>query len=379
MSYTRRMIIAIDIREAAEQKSGKSRYTYNVVMAMIMENQDVSFVLYARETNKDFCSFKNVECVNIHKRGMFWHSAVVRDWKKRVTEGNKDSAYNKFAFFAPTSFIIPFLLPKELTSVVTVHDLIAFKEKTHQKKAALIEKVFAGRALRKAAQVLTPSLNTAHDLAMIFPYTKDKISITPLGVDSTLFADTEENSTKTKPDNREKIILTVGGLEPRKNISTLVDAFLTLPNEFNDYTLQIIGGNGWNSQKLLNKIASHSNRISHLQTVKSEDLPNYYRTATIFVFPSLYEGFGLPPLEAMACSTPVACSNSSSLPEVCGVCALLFKTQSVSDIREKIIMLLKDKEMRDSLSATGLEHAKKFTWKKCAALTMESIKAASKQ
>ncbi len=390
------MVIGIDIREAREQKSGKSRYTYHVVMTMVKANSDVSFVLYGREKNEDFEKFKNVECVNIEKRGMFWHTAVAREWQGRVLgeqkrgsertrksirraaarirEDEKGMAVEPFIYFSPTSFIVPFLLPKKYKSVVTVHDLIAFKEKTHQKKAALIEKVFAGRALRKAAKILVPSHNTAKDLAVLFPYTKEKIVVTPLGVDESFFIKSKVEKTATTP--REKIILTVGGLEPRKNISTLVDAFLTLDEKFAEYKLVLIGGNGWNSQQLIKKINQHAHRISHLTHISGTELPEYYRRATLFVFPSLYEGFGLPPLEAMACETPVVCSNASSLPEVCGVSALLCNPVSVADMREKMTILLHDESLRTTLAQSGLEHAEKFTWERCAAQSIEAIRMA---
>lgn len=361
------MVIGIDSREARGQKSGKSRYTYHMIQTLVRGNPDVRFVLYGKENHTDYASMPNVEYVHIEKRGMFWHSAVAREWKRRVEKNEKQG--EKYVYFSPTSFIVPFLLPKKCISVVTVHDLIAFKEKTHQRKAALIERVFAGRALRKAARILVPSHNTAKDLAEIFPYSTNKIIVTPLGVDNSFFSSHTNVST-------EKIILTVGGLEPRKNIATLVDAFLSLDKKFDEYCLYIIGGNGWNSLQLAKKIKQHADKIRHLTDVSGTELPNYYQQATIFVFPSLYEGFGLPPLEAMASGTPVICANASSLPEVCGVSALLFNPLNTADLREKMTILLQDDSLRETLSRTGLEHAQKYTWEHCAETSLAAMRSA---
>ena len=166
-----------------------------------------------------------------------------------------------------------------------------------------------------------------------------------------------------------KFVLFVGTLQPRKNISRLIEAFSRLPQQLKEeYQLVVIGKKGWLYEDILNspKKFDVENRVLFLDYVSDEDLPTFYKKAELFVLPSLYEGFGLPVLEAMRYGCPVATSNVSSLPEAGGDAAVYFDPESIEDIKKTIENVLNDANLRDKMREKGLSHYKKFTWDKAA-------------
>jgi len=162
-----------------------------------------------------------------------------------------------------------------------------------------------------------------------------------------------------------KMILNVGTLEPRKNVVTLLRAFKELRGKgFDDYKLVIVGDKGWLYSQIFKEV-EHSDLkqdILFLGVVMDEELPLLYNCADIFVYPSLYEGFGLPPLEAMACGIPVITSNISSLPEVIGDAGIMVDPTDVTSLCENMYNLLKDRELWYHMSNRGLERSKLFSW-----------------
>jgi glycosyltransferase involved in cell wall biosynthesis len=169
----------------------------------------------------------------------------------------------------------------------------------------------------------------------------------------------------------ENFILTVGTIEPRKNLTTLFEVLSQL--EDRALPLVVIGKQGWLFDETYRKLRDLglTERVKFLGYVPDEDLPMLYSAATAFAFPSVYEGFGLPPLEAMACGAPVISSNASSLPEVVGEGGLLVSPMDVRAWREAIERVLSDEMLRRDLSLRGLTQAAKFSWKISAAQTRE--------
>ncbi len=158
-----------------------------------------------------------------------------------------------------------------------------------------------------------------------------------------------------------KFILGVGTLEPRKNLISLIRAFNKISHNNKSVHLVIAGGEGWKFKEIY-KEAGDNPKIHFLGYVSQNELLALYNRAMMFVFPSLYEGFGIPPLEAMQCACPVISSNTSSLPEVVGKAALLVDPNSIDDIAEKIEMLIKNPELRSELERSSVYQAKKFSW-----------------
>ncbi|MBP9718011.1 glycosyltransferase family 4 protein [Candidatus Gracilibacteria bacterium] len=353
------MKIAIDIREAVHPRSGKAVYTYEVVRNLLANEKDIEWVLYTRPlpANSPLKEWNrhDVHIKEISTPSVFWHISVMRDALREHVD----------VFFSPTSFIIPSLMPKRVRTAVTVHDMIAFLfPNSHQLKATLIEKLCARRAIERAAAILTPSENTKHDIQKFFKTKSQKIHVTPLGV---------ALSTEQKEISRKDIILTVAGLEPRKNVARLIEAFEIISKKFPTYKLVIIGALHWRSQAALEKLRKTNAHIEHLQNVSYDQLDKYYREAKLFVFPSLYEGFGLPPLEAMARGCPVICSNRSSLPEVCGHAALYIDPENAEDIAGKMKEILSSEEIQADFSKKSLGQASHFTWAKTADLTAKAL------
>ncbi|MCD6594796.1 glycosyltransferase family 4 protein [bacterium] len=165
----------------------------------------------------------------------------------------------------------------------------------------------------------------------------------------------------------KKFIMFLGTIEPRKNLVGLLKAYSSIHTKI-EHKLVIVGGKGWKYSNIFETIEKLQikDKIIFTGFVATGDLPAIYSSADIFVYPSFYEGFGIPLLESMACGTPVMTSDISSMPEVVGDVALLFDPYSVEDIAEKILKLARDNSMRNILSEEGIERAKKFSWEKSA-------------
>jgi glycosyltransferase involved in cell wall biosynthesis len=174
-------------------------------------------------------------------------------------------------------------------------------------------------------------------------------------------------------DLPERFVLFVGTLEPRKNLMRLVQAYAGLPASVRRHvSLVIAGGPGWLSETLRREVAERglADRVRFIGYVRDEDMAPLYSLATVFAYPSLYEGFGLPVLEAMACGVPVLTSNVSSLPEVAGGAAVLVAPTDVDAIADGLTQLLDDTALAAKLVARGLEWSTNFSWDRCARETL---------
>lgn len=367
------MKIGIDIRTVCDPKAGKGRYTFHIVKELLAQDKKNEYILYTNAISGDTAKLFEYSTLNphikvIHKSPVLWHFAVIKDFKR---EGGD-------VFFAPTSFIIPAFLPKKIKSIVTVHDLVSFiHPHLHQTRATVLEHLFFRRAVKRAAHVLVPSENTKKDLVRFLHYPADKISVTHLGVDEIFFkrpAAAHLHGIKKKYNLPDRFILTVGGLEPRKNIAKLVEAFEKIQAAGREnLKLVIVGGKGWKSRKLQEKINRMGGKILHIENCGAGDLPAFYHLAEVFVFPSIYEGFGLPPLESMAAGCPVICSSAGSLSEVCEDAAFMIDPNDTSEISHAIEKILTDKNLKNNLMQKGLVQAQKFSWKQTAERTLQIL------
>lgn len=353
------MKIGIDIRSACNPKNGKGWYAFHLVRELLILDKKNEYFLYTNAITANLASFIGSHIKVIHKHAFLWHFAVMKDF---IRSGGE-------LFFAPASFIIPAFLPRRVKSVITIHDLIAFLyPHFHESKATILEHLFFRRALKKTAHALVPSENTKKDLMKMFRYPEEKITATPLA--PACHDELVESITNIKEKYKlpAEFILTVSGLEPRKNIDPLIDAFLSLHIP---HSLLIVGGKGWQSKKLQEKIAEHRDKIIHIEHCGPNELSALYRLAKVFVYPSLYEGFGLPPLEAMAAGCPVICSNAASLPEVCGDAAVFFDPKNPAELEQALGKVLADEKLCAELRQKGSEQAKKFSWRRTAELTLK--------
>jgi len=224
--------------------------------------------------------------------------------------------------------------------------------------------------IKKADHIITGSNFTKQEIVYHMQLPQDKISVIYHGVNHEVYKEYPSNElqeTKTVFDLPKKFLLFVGSIEPRKNLLTLLKAYTLLKNEQKDeLPLVLVGFKGWENKETMQEIEKNKEHIRYLGYVTETHLAHIYNLATIFIYPSLYEGFGLPPLEAMACGTPVIVSNVASLPEVCGDAALYVEPMDLQGIIDKISLLANDEKLRGELSKKSKLQAAHFSWDKAA-------------
>lgn len=245
--------------------------------------------------------------------------------------------------------------------IVTVHDVIQLS--MPDVAGNLLKVRYAQWLIKRlnklVSTVLTVSNFSKNELIRLGNFDEKKIYITYLGVDAFWSADITSSSPYYKP-----YILFVGNIKPNKNIRGLIKAFVAIKDKV-DFDLVIVGkkdGFITEDKSFLSDYSKASDRIYFTGVISDENLREYYIYAEMFVFPSFYEGFGLPVLEAMSCRCPVACSNVASLPEVAGNAAIYFSPNNYKDISSKIMYLHNNKNVRENLKKRGLEQCKKFSW-----------------
>ena len=352
--------IGIDIREATEKGAGKGRYTLELTRALIAAAPHLHFCLYTKTPNPLFPSSQNVHQILVPGRGPFWHLNLRRHIKHEPVD----------LFLAPTSTIYPAIAPRQQKTAVVIHDLIAFlHSKTHPWFPTLVERLTLPRALRKASLLICVSEHTKKDLQKLFPESKAK---TTLIVPPAVSAEVHRVTTQ-KMDLPERFILGVGTLLPRKNFSLLIEAFKRLHSAHPDLHLCIAGGKAAHAGPLFEPLPPELHKKIHfLGYVSLSELNELYSRAQVFVFPSTYEGFGIPPLEAMACGCPVIASNASSLPEVVGDAALLVSPHDPIQLAESIEFMLQPRSAK-LYREKGLQRVKAFSWERSAETLLHSL------
>jgi len=228
------------------------------------------------------------------------------------------------------------------------------------------------RSVRRADVVLADSASTREDLVELLHVREERLAVLHPGVEARFAPQTEEgvvDAALQRYGIYHPFILGLGTLQPRKNFCRLIQAFDLLRRRHHvPHQLVIGGGKGWLYDEIGETIASLGLQDVVLLPgyVADEDLPALYSAADLFAFPSLYEGFGIPVLEAMACGTPVVTSDVSSLPEVAGDAALLVSSEDVDALAEALWRLLDDTQLRNELRTRGFQQASRFTWKRAA-------------
>ena len=268
-----------------------------------------------------------------------------------------------------------------LPTIISVHDLswIRFPEVHPPSRVREMNRFFE-RGIKRASHIITDAEYIRQEFIQQFNYPSDRITAIPLGVNKsfTPYSREETRATLIKHELQHgNYILAVGTLEPRKNLIVAIDAFLLLPKVLRQKCpLVIAGSKGWLLGDLEKKLSPliKSGEIRLLGYVPQDELPHVIAGALTLIFPSIYEGFGLPPLEAMACGVPVIASNNSSIPEVVGDTGILLNSNDTQGFADAIQSLIEDPALRATLSQKALERSKKFTWEQCALSTLEVYK-----
>jgi len=287
---------------------------------------------------------------------------------RRGIRGVKAGIYHELNF-------IPF--ESELPTVITIHDLsiIRFPE-THPKARVKFMESRIMRGAKMAEIVVTDSEYVRQELIKEFSLSEDKVTAIPLApAENFKFhqSDGLGRLLSTYLLQNKRYFLAVGTLEPRKNLIVAVQAHAALPVDIRKrYPMVIVGLKGWQHSMLEKVLAPlvQTGSVRVLGFVPDEHLPWLYSGSSAFIYPSLYEGFGLPPLEAMACGTPVITSDRGSLPEVVGEAGIMIDAFDVEGFREAMLELVSDETKNRQLTESGLQRSRNFSWTKTAAETI---------
>ncbi|MFO7984258.1 MAG: glycosyltransferase family 1 protein [Desulfatiglandaceae bacterium] len=269
---------------------------------------------------------------------------------------------------------LPLFLPSNIRTMLTIHDLVyRFYPETMALPNLLVERLLLKRSVQRAHVIITDTRSTAADVTAEFEIDPKKVF--PIHLGTPRLPRSVEPKSGLPHDLPPGFFLFVGTLDPRKNFRRILEAFSLLDPVKHDVHLLIVGGEGWKNKKFHEmlkgfKIRSHV----HLRGYVSLDLlALYYERAVCLVFPSLYEGFGLPILEAMSCGTPVITSNVSSMKEVSGDAALLIDPLDIKGLAAAMKRMLRDEPLRERLRVRGFQRAKRFSWKRCAEQTLRVL------
>ena len=269
-----------------------------------------------------------------------------------------------------SNYYLPPLLPCK--GAVVVHDL-SFRAAPEYFPLAVAwyMRLLAGLAIRLSERVVTVSAFSRQELLRFYPAAAGKVCLVPNGVGSEFRPYLDDGMVQADQESLSHYsvaapyILAVGNIHPRKNLSRLLDAYLYLRKHRSSIPEMVwVGAPRWGSGELLERARSAGVVLTGF--VAQEDLPAFYRGATMLVYPSLYEGFGLPPAEAMACGTPVVTSNTTSLPEVVGQAALTVDPTDLEALSGAMGRLLDDAALRKELSEAGIKRAQRYTWARTA-------------
>ncbi|OGN01207.1 MAG: hypothetical protein A3I26_03645 [Candidatus Yanofskybacteria bacterium RIFCSPLOWO2_02_FULL_43_10] len=376
------MTIGIDIRVlGSDTKSGVQEYTENLLARLLPLNKNIKFKLFHSSFRNDLKKYEwmklpNVEVFSFRMPNKLLFGLAGFFNRPRIDRliGGAD------VFFSPHFLLAP--LSPDCKRVTTFHDLsyLCFKEFFSWKRNVWHK--FQIRLSGKpelSDRIIAVSQSTKKDLTEKYGLPSGKIAIIYSGISDLMFRPAKENLESFRRENNlpDQFILFLGKLEPRKNIVGLIKAFnfLKSSNEFENLNLVIAGEPGWLYKNIYREAdaSPHKDRIIFKNYIKDEDRKFYYSLASVFVYPSFFEGFGFPPLEAMACGTPVVASFNSSLPEVVGEGGVLVDPHGVVDISMAVKSILVDSGLKKLLVKKGLERVQNFTWNKCAQETLEVL------
>lgn len=369
------MIIGIDASRANKKnKTGVEWYSYHLIEEFKKLDKENHYFLYTDkplEGDLAKCPSNFEEVILKWPLPRFWTLG-------RLSLEMKFGKKKPDVLFVP-AHTTPLLTPKE--TVVTVHDigfehypeLYSWADKLYHRFSIQVIK-------RKVDRIITISKYSRDDIVNFYNIAKHKVKIVANGYDNKRYKQLEvSDSDLSKHKIPEKFILFIGRLEAKKNTASLVEAFAQFLEKNPDSThkLVLVGKQGYGFEKVVEIIEKYNiqDKVIMPGWLDDEDLPKLLNKASLFVFPSLFEGFGIPVLEAMACGCPVICSNTTSLPEAAGEAALMFDPTNLDDIVARMEQVLLNPEVSESLREKGLNRVKDFSWEKCALETLDVIKS----
>jgi glycosyltransferase involved in cell wall biosynthesis len=399
------MKIGIDCRTILNpgfgENAGIGHYTYYLVSKLLGIDKENQYVL-------------------------FFDSLLSKDVAEKMIGGRKNveirffpfHQYKRYLPFVFSHILISIALEKEKLdifhspiasmplsykgkSVVTVHDLAIYKHPEWFPSHLLVGQKFSTKtlvpkSLKKAKKIIAVSKSTKRDIQRIFKIRGEKIKVIYEGVEFRDLPEKEDevcgvedkicfDGLKSKYGLKDNYIFFLGTIEPRKNVEGIIKAYSSLINEDKElrekYQLVLAGAKGWKHKDVFKAIENCSSQFEGEKTIKylgyipAEDKHALLKNSSCFVFPSFYEGFGLPVLEALSLGAPTVASKLSSIPEIAKEAAVLIDPNNTEKLKEGIRKILTNKKFRDALRRAGIERARDFSWEKCAEETLEVYKS----
>lgn len=368
------MKIGIDISQLAYQGTGVATYTENLIINLLKIDKVNEYVFFYSSLRQKLPS--NLKSLFINLKSYNFPPLALELLWNRLHVIPIETFTGKLDVFHSSDWLEP---PAKCPKVTTIHDLAIFKYpevfapkgghdilKNQKRKLSWVAK--------ETKTIIAVSENTKRDIVEILKIPEERIKVVYEGTDRAynIQQTTKEiEGTKKKYNIRGKYLLAVGTLEPRKNIRRVIEAFNILKPQFPDLSLVIVGKMGWGEDFEKCQMTNDKCQIKFTGYVPKEDLACLYQRAQVFVYPSLYEGFGLPVLDAMTSGCPVVTSNVSSLPEVVGDAGVLVDPNNVEDIAGGILKAMGNREL---LIKEGKTQVLKFSWEKTARETLAVYK-----
>lgn len=370
------MTLCLDLSAAAHERAGLGRYAASLAHALLA--LDVPLTAFINDPNENHLRPPLSELPR--------HTANLprKPWRLRAAASyfggpNLNRAFKGVTLFHATEHLLPQITHAH--SVFTLHDTayLLFPN-YHLLQNRIYLSLMMPRFLARAEAVICISENTQRDALRFYKLDPAKVHVIPEGVEPHFAPITKPHilqSVRERYHLPSRFILSVGTIEPRKNLITLLEAYAALRARQPEVGLVVAGGKGWLYESFFERL-----RVLGLEDVVTltgympeADLPALINCAEVFAYPSVFEGFGLPPLEAMACGVPVVCSNASSLPEVVGEAGLLVAPTDIAAWTRALERALTDAELRADLRAKGLHRAQQFSWEAAARRTLAVYEA----
>jgi alpha-1,3-rhamnosyl/mannosyltransferase len=356
----------IDARAAAEVPAGRGRVVRELLRALARSDADARFVLFARKPWDGVPVDERFRWRRIDLPDPLWHLGCAAS-ASRATD----------ALLSTNSYLTAWFTA--VPTVPVVYDLVAWLPGARaQARAARIERATIRPAVRRAQALLSISEATRRDLVERFPAAAGKAVVVPLAADPAFAArvpDAERDAVLAEHGLERPFVLCTGTLEPRKNLTRLLDAWARLPAPVRTgHDLVLVGPRGWERDEVLRRAGEEVRVLGFLPDAQ---LVALYQACRVFAYPSLYEGFGLPVLEAMAAGAPVVTSDVSSLPEVGGDAVAYADPRDTASIAGALERLLTDAAERARLAAAGPRRAAGFSWDRTAAEMLAALQAAA--
>jgi glycosyltransferase involved in cell wall biosynthesis len=354
--------LAVDGSGLTRPRAGVGVYTREILRALSVDRPDCRFTVYlppeaTAPSSPTAIRYRPLPSTPLIGRHLQWPARI-----RRLAPD---------AYFGPAN-VLP-LGSVGCPSVITIHDLaIYLNPGWFPGRQPLSTRLVVPRSLSRADVIIAVSNNTADDIKEMFGVPASRISVVPHGISHMFRPMSREDLdiARARLQLPERFILFVGTIEPRKNLTTLLEAWAMMRDRPD---LVIVGAWGWNYEPIRDRLARLGPSVHHIDGLDPAELPAVYNLARVLAHPAWYEGFGFPPLEAMACGTPVVVSDRASLPEVVGDAGLIADAADADAWRKALEKVIGDSDLAADLKRRGILRAAQFSWSRSAELTWRAI------